>query len=399
MDIVRDANRGTPIGVAISPRAKLQGPGRSRRRKARRGGEELIFEDEVPELTPEERIQAILGDTDKKSNINNRVRQDALHKIGKDLFSIDLPAALEQYLAAEPKAKRATRAKIRALTAVTDAKFGTQAEILEKDPETTPDIWLQPALDWFASLEEKAPELLDKGTEDTPETVYKSTPAATQNEEARQKMLADIDTAAAEAAQEEDKTALSDKEYQVALKEYEEAVDAAGDNEEARTAAVEAFNAKFPAEDPRRLQGSGKPGPTLLMRNLYLGNKDDAANKKFLRKARIRTVFNCTRNVPETKSASVKTVRFALDDSPEDVSVMKEKGAEWASQVMEAMSEGPVLIHCVEGRQRSPAIAAMVLALHKPKRGGNAMKAVRSKRPFAFTPQANFKEAIIRWLG
>jgi hypothetical protein len=135
------------------------------------------------------------------------------------------------------------------------------------------------------------------------------------------------------------------------------------------------------------------------MRNLYLGNKDDAANKKFLRKARIHTVFNCTRNVPETKSAGVKTIRFALDDSPEDVAVMKEKGAEWASQVMEAMVDGPVLIHCVEGRQRSPSISAMVLALHKPKRGGNAMKAVRAKRPFAFTPQANFKEAIIRWLG
>jgi predicted protein tyrosine phosphatase len=66
---------------------------------------------------------------------------------------------------------------------------------------------------------------------------------------------------------------------------------------------------------------------------------------------------------------------------------------------MEAMVDGPVLIHCVEGRQRSPAITALVLALHKPKRGKNAIKAVRAKRPFAFTPQANFEEAIKRWLG
>ena len=391
---------------------KKEAKGKPRRRK---GGDDDLPDpveepeaQEDPEPEPvvaglddekEARVQAILANTEKKGNISEAVRKSAMMKVGKDMFTIDLPDALEQYLAANAKDKRVKRAKIHALMAFTDAKFGTLSEIQNHtDTQTTSLSWYQPALDWIASLEEKAPELLNKGTDATPETIYKASPTAVQNAEARKKILGEISQTTEEATATEQQGELSDKQYKEALKEYETAMDSAED-ETARTAALEAFNAKFPADDPRRLQGSGKPGPTLLMRNLYLGNRDDAANKKFLRKARIRTVFNCTRNVPETKSAGVTTVRFALDDSPEDVSVMKEKGAEWASQVMEAMVDGPVLIHCVEGRQRSPAIAAMVLALHKPKRGGNAMKAVRAKRPFAFTPKANFEEAIKRWLG
>jgi len=401
----RDWNTDAAGTLALMNAFKAQSGGR--KRKGRKGGDAVAEEDPEPEPVvaeldeeKEARVQEILANTERRGYIQDAVRRNALEKIGKDTFTIDLPDALEQYLAATPKDKRVKRAKIHTLMAFTDAKFGTLSEIqAHTDQEITSKTWYQPALDWIASLEEKAPELLNKGTDATPEAVYKSSPTALQNEETRKKMLVDIKQTTEEATATENQGELSDKQYQDALKEYEAATDKAGSDEAARDAALAAFNAKFAADDPRRLQGSGKPGPTLLMRNLYLGNRDDAANKKFLRKARIRTVFNCTRNVPETKSAGVTTVRFALDDSPEDVSVMKEKGAEWASQVMEAMVDGPVLIHCVEGRQRSPAIAAMVLALHKPKRGGNAMKAVRAKRPFAFTPKANFEEAIKRWLG
>jgi hypothetical protein len=399
---------GSPLAKALAPRKAASG----RRRKGRKGGEDPP--EDPPEDGEEEpvepvatalddekeaRVQAILADADKQGSISTAVRNAAMMKIGKDMFTIDLPDALEQYLAANAKDKRVKRAKIHALMAFTDAKFGTLSEIQAHDDDATKSQpWYQPAMDWIASLEEKAPELLNKGTDATPEAVYKASPTAVANEEARKKMLEEISKTTEEADTATEEGELSDKQYQLALKQYESAVDEAND-EEARTAALEAFNAMFPPNDPRRLQGSGKPGPTLVMRNLYLGNMDDAANKKFLRKARIHKVFNCTRNVKETKSAGVSTVRFALDDSPEDVSVMKEKGAEWASQVMEAMVDGPVLIHCVEGRQRSPAITALVLALHKPKRGKNAMKAVRAKRPFAFTPKANFEEAIKRWLG
>jgi len=403
----------TPKPKAEPSLTKKAAKGKPRRRK---GGEdppdepsEAVEPEEDPEPEPvaaalddekEARVQAILADTEKKGSISDAVRKSAMMKIGKDMFTIDLPDALEQYLAANAKDKRVKRAKIHALMAFTDAKFGTLSEIQAHDDDATTSLaWYQPAMDWIASLEEKAPELLNKGTDATPETVYKASPTAIANEEARKKVLEDINKTTAEADEIEQKNEMSDKQYQEALKTYEASVAAAEGDEEVRTQLLKEFNDNFPADDPRRLQGSGKPGPTLVMRNLYLGNKEDAANKKFLRKARIHKVFNCTRNVPETKSAGVSTVRFALDDSPEDVSVMKEKGAEWANQVMEAMVDGPVLIHCVEGRQRSPAITALVLALHKPKRGKNAMKAVRAKRPFAFTPQANFEEAIKRWLG
>jgi protein-tyrosine phosphatase len=54
----------------------------------------------------------------------------------------------------------------------------------------------------------------------------------------------------------------------------------------------------------------------------------------------------------------------------------------------------PVLIHCSAGRQRSAALAAIVLMNLRNISAEEAMSIIRVARPEAFFPQANFAAAI-----
>lgn len=54
----------------------------------------------------------------------------------------------------------------------------------------------------------------------------------------------------------------------------------------------------------------------------------------------------------------------------------------------------PVLIHCSAGRQRSAALAAIVLMNLRNISAEEAMARIRVARPEAFFPQANFAAAI-----
>jgi hypothetical protein len=180
-----------------------------------------------------------------------------------------------------------------------------------------------------------------------------------------------------------------DEEWMVAM---------ATENEEFATAAIEKFNANFPEGDRRRLSGSGKdvrPPPTLILKNLWLGNMKDAQNKAWLKRHKIQKVFNVTHDLPETPG--IPTVRFAIHDSRDDGDIMLNNGLEWAEQVMEAMEDGPVLLHCKEGRQRSATLALVLLGLKHPAQLHILMKKLQAKRPIALTPVPTFTKALKKW--
>jgi hypothetical protein len=157
------------------------------------------------------------------------------------------------------------------------------------------------------------------------------------------------------------------------------------------------FNQNYPVGDARRLSGSGKPQATLVMRNLWLGNAQDAVNKQWLKKHKIKTVFNMTKDQPFT-DLPLKKVRFPIDDHHSNVALMTKKGPEWASQVFEAIAEGPVLIHCVEGRQRSPTLTTLVMGIQRPRKLKNLVKALKAKRPLVFNPSPTFGRSLETWI-
>jgi protein-tyrosine phosphatase len=53
-----------------------------------------------------------------------------------------------------------------------------------------------------------------------------------------------------------------------------------------------------------------------------------------------------------------------------------------------------ILVHCAAGMQRSAAVVAMFLLATAKVSSDEAMAHVRSKRPIAFMPMANFGPAI-----
>jgi len=140
-----------------------------------------------------------------------------------------------------------------------------------------------------------------------------------------------------------------------------------------------------------------RPAPTEVMKNLWLGNKNDAGDEAFLKEHGIKTVFNCTPDVPDAPVG--KTVRFPIHDSHDDEDVMRKNGMAWAQKIMEAMAEGPVLVHCVEGRQRSATLVALIMGLAGGKRLPAVIKELRAKRSISLMPEPTFKKPLEEWLS
>ena len=138
--------------------------------------------------------------------------------------------------------------------------------------------------------------------------------------------------------------------------------------------------------------GSHVP-PSLVIRNVWLGNSRDSQDEDFLKAKKIKVVYNCTPDRPE--APGVHTVRFEILDHPDENDKMVRHGLDLAKQIMRESKKHPVLVHCIEGRQRSATIAALILKLQYPKKSLSAIiKALQKKRPIALTPEPTFEPAL-----
>ena len=136
---------------------------------------------------------------------------------------------------------------------------------------------------------------------------------------------------------------------------------------------------------------------TQVMENLWLGNKDDAQNAEWLKKHNIHAVFNCTKDVDF--APGVKQYRFPIDDHEDDVEKMTYEAPKVVKRILKEMERGPVLVHCVEGRQRSPAVVALTMWIKKQGTGGAIRRELKKLRPIVFTPRATFEDSLQRWMN
>jgi hypothetical protein len=332
------------------------------------------------------------------TRIQNQIEADAHEEQAVELWSDRLPQALQEYTSAMPEFKRIKRAKVQALREWGKTQFGEIESMAE-------DIaYSSLAKEFEETIETQAPELNDRGLDEQipkdafftdhegeVETLRQNTAnkeredqqRIQQEEEEKTKAFQDMDSKEVE-------------EYNKLREEFKVAFDEAKD-EEGKTKAITDFNANYPVGDARRLSGSGKPQATLVMRNLWLGNAHDAVNKAWLKKHKIKTVFNMTKDQPFTE-LNVKKVRFPIDDHPSNVDIMTKMGPEWASQVFEAIAEGPVLLHCVEGRQRSPTLTTLLMGIQRPRKLKTLIKALKDKRPLCFNPSPTFGKSLQNWI-
>jgi dual specificity phosphatase 12 len=132
-----------------------------------------------------------------------------------------------------------------------------------------------------------------------------------------------------------------------------------------------------------------------IIPGLWLGNLNAAADAKFLRENKIHAVFNFTKNLPFVETVP-KKYRIPVDDNlqPDEIRNLELWSVKFVPQILEELLKGPILLHCHAGMQRSAAGAAMTLVRLLGISSANAMAYIQMKRPIAFTPGANFLEAI-----
>lgn len=133
-----------------------------------------------------------------------------------------------------------------------------------------------------------------------------------------------------------------------------------------------------------------------IVPRLWLGNAKAAHDPVFLKEKGIYTVFNCSKDIP-FHSLAKRCYRVPVDDNlqTEEIRNMELWSFETISKLCQEYRTGStILVHCAAGMQRSAAVVAMFLLATAKVSSDEAMAHIRSKRPIAFMPMANFSRAI-----
>ena len=149
-----------------------------------------------------------------------------------------------------------------------------------------------------------------------------------------------------------------------------------------------------------------------IIPRLWLGNVRASQDEDFIQRENIDVIFNCTKDLPflyeERRYSSMtkdlpfmfnipKQYRVPVDDNlqEEEIRNIELWSPEIAHKLLTMYNKGhTILVHCYAGMQRSAACVAILLIALKHIRADDAMNYIRSRRPVAFQPRANFGRAI-----
>jgi protein tyrosine/serine phosphatase len=133
-----------------------------------------------------------------------------------------------------------------------------------------------------------------------------------------------------------------------------------------------------------------------ILPGLWLGNGKAALDRNFLIKNSITTVFNCTKDILFSDTIR-RQYRVPVDDNLQmaEIRNLELWSFEIIAKLAKEINAGhKTLVHCAAGMQRSAAVMAMYLIATQKMTTDEAMAYIRSKRPIAFMPMANFEKAI-----
>lgn len=124
---------------------------------------------------------------------------------------------------------------------------------------------------------------------------------------------------------------------------------------------------------------------------LYLGNIDSLKEQD-----KFYLIVNCTKHIPlATKCKEI--IRIYVDDHPTECDNMMKfmNNTHVLEKIHQCrMNQQPVLIHCHAGMQRSAGVLACYLIHFYKMTPDEAIRFIKSKRPIAFYPEANFMKVI-----
>lgn len=131
-----------------------------------------------------------------------------------------------------------------------------------------------------------------------------------------------------------------------------------------------------------------------ILPNLYLSNYNDAC--AVVKDGSDTFIVNCTKNLPMLQFG----IRLDVDDdgSQESMDAMVAALPSVVSEIDAALIVGMrVIVHCLAGQQRSPAVISAYLMKTKRMSLVQTIKYIRSKKADAFFWGVNFKDALTRF--
>lgn len=133
-----------------------------------------------------------------------------------------------------------------------------------------------------------------------------------------------------------------------------------------------------------------------IIPRLWLGNVRASQDEDFIQRENIDVIFNCSKDLPFMFNIP-KQYRVPVDDNlqEEEIRNIELWSPEIAHKLLTMYNKGhTILVHCYAGMQRSAACVAILLIALKHISAEDAMNYIRSRRPVAFQPRANFGRAI-----
>jgi len=132
-----------------------------------------------------------------------------------------------------------------------------------------------------------------------------------------------------------------------------------------------------------------------ILDNLYLGNANAIYNSQI---PNLSLTVNCT--VDLSCNPQVETIRLPVDDDPSMVDLYLQyiESTDVLEKMHKHITHGkPVLVHCMAGAQRSPALVALYLMKYHGFTPDGAIDYIRIKRPIAFFSHVNFYEMLYKF--
>ena len=140
-----------------------------------------------------------------------------------------------------------------------------------------------------------------------------------------------------------------------------------------------------------------------IIPNLWIGDRNDAHNIRFIREFDIKLIINCTKNISFHKKFTHQKVRVNVDDKDTSNAITENKKMyhcliDLTKTIHTYLQKNQaILVHCYAGAQRSAAVVAAYLIKYGKIDYRTAVKYIQSKRVKCFNPSINFGPALLRY--
>ena len=128
--------------------------------------------------------------------------------------------------------------------------------------------------------------------------------------------------------------------------------------------------------------------------NIFLGDRNDANDIKFITKNNINIIFNITKDIPNYFSSKIQYYNFKIEDSIEEniYNIFEEI----TNLINNINSKSNILIHCREGKSRSATCVIAYLIKYKNISLYDAFNLTKNKRNI-IQPNIQFFNCLIKW--